>query len=155
MRITTFLWFNNNADEAMKFYTSLFPDSSIIKITRYGDEIPEQKGKVLIGIFKLAGQEFYALDGGPQFSFTEAISLFVTCDTQEEIDRLWKELSAGGTEQVCGWLKDKFGLSWQIVPKVLDEMMQTDDQEKKNRLMQAMLKMKKLDIAGLERAFGG
>jgi predicted 3-demethylubiquinone-9 3-methyltransferase (glyoxalase superfamily) len=154
-KITPFLWFNDQAEEAVKFYTSIFKDSKIESISRYGDDSPGEKGKVMSATFKIAGQEFMALNGGPVYSFTPAISLFVDCKTQQEVDDLWEKLSAGGEKGQCGWLKDKFGLSWQIVPTVLGELLGDKDAEKSGRVMQAMLKMTKLDIAGLQRAYTG
>ncbi len=152
-KITPFLWFDNNAEEAMTFYTSIFKDSKIVDVSRYGEGGPGRSGTVMTGTFRLAGQEFMALNGGPEFKFTEAISFFVSCETQEEIDDLWNKLSAGGEESQCGWLKDKFGLSWQIVPPVLGELLGDKDPEKAGRVMQAMLQMRKLDIAALRRAY--
>src|ERR1700732_725618 len=128
-RITPFLWFDNNAEEAMNFYTSIFKNSKIGKISRYGDAGPGPKGSVMTATFQLEGQEFIALNGGPVFKFTEAISLFVNCETQEEVDELWEKLSAGGEKGRCGWLKDKYGLSWQINPTVLGEMLNDKDAE--------------------------
>jgi len=148
-KITTFLWFDDNAAEAMRFYVSIFRNSKIIDVTRNGD-------KVMVGTFELEGQRFIALNGGPQFKFTEAISLFVNCETQEEVDELWEKLTAdGGAPSQCGWLKDKFGLSWQIIPSALMELMSDPDPEKASRVMQAMLRMKKIDIDGLKRAYDG
>ena len=154
-KITTFLWFNNNAEEAANYYTSIFKNSKILDVSRYGDVGPGPKGSVMIVKFQLAGQEFVALNGGPQFKFTEAISLMVNCDNQQEIDELWRKLTAGGQESQCGWLKDKFGLSWQIVPTELGKLMSAKDPAKANRVMQALLQMKKLDIAKLQQAAEG
>src|SRR2546425_4267884 len=154
-KITTYLWFDNNAEEAMNFYVSIFKNSKILDVVRYGDAGPGPKGTVMAGTFQLAGQEFMALNGGPQFKFTEAISLFVNCEKQEEVDELWQKLSEGGEGGPCGWLKDKYGLSWQIIPTALGEMLQDPDAEKANRVMQAMLQMSKIDIAGLRRAYDG
>ena len=154
-KITTFLWFNDNAEEAAKFYTSIFKNSKIGKITRYGDAGPGAKGTVMTVIFELAGQEFMALNGGPQFKFTEAISLMVKCESQKEVDELWEKLSEGGEKGPCGWLKDKFGLSWQVDPTVLGEMLSDPDPRKSQRVMKAMLKMSKIDIAALKRAYEG
>ena len=154
-KITTFLWFNDNAEEAAKFYTSIFKNSKIGKITRYGDAGPGAKGTVMTVIFELAGQEFMALNGGPQFKFTEAISLMVKCQSQKEVDELWEKLSEGGEKGPCGWLKDKFGLSWQVDPTVLGEMLSDPDPRKSQRVMKAMLKMSKIDIAALKRAYDG
>jgi len=154
-KITTFLWFNNNAEEAANYYTSIFKNSKILDVSRYGDAGPGPKGSVMVVKFQLAGQEFVALNGGPQFKFTEAISLMVNCEGQQEIDELWRKLTAGGEESQCGWLKDKFGLSWQIVPAELGKLMSAKDPAKANRVMQAVLQMKKLDIAKLEQAAEG
>ena len=151
-KITPFLWFDTQAEEAAKFYTSIFKDSKIGKVSRYGDAGPGPKGSVMVISFRLEGQEFTALNGGPHFKFTPAISLMVNCDTQEEVDDFWEKLSEGGRKDRCGWLQDKYGLSWQIVPTALSRLMSTPDREKANRVMQAMLKMDKLDIAALERA---
>jgi predicted 3-demethylubiquinone-9 3-methyltransferase (glyoxalase superfamily) len=154
-KITPFLWFDNQAEEAVNLYTSTFKNSKIVSITRYGDEVPGMKGKVLTAVFQLEGQEFMALDGGPQFKFTEAISLYVHCQTQEEVDELWEKLSAHPESEQCGWLKDKFGLSWQIIPDALGEMLSDKDSEKAGRVMQAMLQMQKIDIAKLKQAYEG
>jgi predicted 3-demethylubiquinone-9 3-methyltransferase (glyoxalase superfamily) len=149
-KITTFLWFDGQAEEAMKFYVSLFKNSRIISTT------PGPEGKVLTGTFELDGQRFMALNGGPQYRFTEAISLFVNCETQAEVDELWSKLTAnGGAESMCGWLKDKYGLSWQIIPSVLGTLFGDKDRAKAGRAMQAMLQMKKLDVARLQLAFDG
>ena len=153
-KITTFLWFDNNAEEAMKHYVSIFKNSKILSVTRNGKPGPGPAGTVLVGSFQIEGQEFTALNGGPQFKFTEAISLVVNCDSQKEVDDLWKKLSAGGAPGQCGWLKDKFGLSWQITPRVLIELLQDKDPVKSQRVMQAMMQMTKIDIAGLQRAYG-
>ena len=154
-KITTFLWFNNDAEEAANYYTSIFKNSKILDVSRYGEVGPGPKGSVMIVKFQLAGQEFVALNGGPQFKFTEAISLMVNCESQQEIDELWRKLTAGGQESQCGWLKDKFGLSWQIVPTELGKLMSAKDPAKANRVMQALLQMKKLDIAKLQQAAEG
>jgi predicted 3-demethylubiquinone-9 3-methyltransferase (glyoxalase superfamily) len=146
-KITPFLWFDNQAEEAMNFYASIFKDSKILGVT------PGPNGTVMMATFQLNGQEFFALNGGPEFKFTEAISFFVDCKTQEEVDELWAKLSAGGEEGQCGWLKDKFGLSWQIVPTALGELLGDKDVGKAAKVMQAMLQMKKIDIAGLKRAY--
>ncbi len=153
-KITTFLWFDGNAEEAVNHYISIFKSSKILNVARYGEAGPGPKGSVMTVQFQLEGQEFIALNGGPQFKFTEAISLLVNCDTQAEVDELWSKLSAGGEEGPCGWLKDKFGLSWQIVPSALGKMMQDKDPKKSKRVMEAMLQMKKMDIARLEHAYG-
>src|SRR5579859_830157 len=152
-KITPFLWFDNNAEEAVNFYTSIFENSKIVNLSRYGEAGPGPAGSVMAATFQLEGQEFTALNGGPEYKFTEAISFFVSCDTQQEIDDKWSKLSAGGEEGQCGWLKDKYGLSWQIVPPVLVEMLQDKDSEKSNRVMQAMLQMRKLDIKTLRQAY--
>jgi predicted 3-demethylubiquinone-9 3-methyltransferase (glyoxalase superfamily) len=152
-KITPFLWFDDQAEEAVNFYTSVFKNSKIGEVRRFGDDVPGPKGKVLTMTFELDGQEFMALNGGPQFKFTEAISLFVNCETQEEIDRLWYTLSEGGEESMCGWLKDKYGLSWQIVPTILDKLMSDPNPAKANAATQAMLKMQKLDIQALLDAY--
>ena len=154
-KIVPFLWFNDQTEEAMNHYTSIFPDSKVVSVMRYGDAGPRPKGTVMSATFQIAGQEFMALNGGPQFNFTEAISLFVNCKKQEEVDELWRKLSEGGEGGPCGWLKDKYGLSWQIIPAALGEMLQDPDPEKSNRVMQAMLQMSKIDIAGLRRAYEG
>ena len=151
------LWFDNQAEEAANFYVSVFKNSKVKQITHYaGEEFPEKKGQVMTVSFELNGQEFTALNGGPQFKFTEAISMFVNCETQEEIDHFWNKLtSGGGEESMCGWLKDKFGLSWQIVPPVLGELLGDKDKTKAGRVMQAMMKMKKIIIADLKKAADG
>ena len=154
-KITTFLWFDNQAEEAINFYVSIFKNSRIGDIARYGDTGPGPKGQVMTAGFILAGQQFTALNGGPNFKFTEAISLVVNCETQEEVDEYWEKLSAGGQKVQCGWLKDKFGLSWQIVPTILKELLKDKDPEKTNRVMQALMKMTKLDIAQLKAAYDG
>jgi predicted 3-demethylubiquinone-9 3-methyltransferase (glyoxalase superfamily) len=151
-KITPFLWFDNNAEEAMKFYTSIFKNSKIVNISRYGEAGPGPKGTVMVGTFQIEGQNFMALNGGPQFKFTEAISFTVNCETQKEVDEFWEKLSAGGQKSRCGWLKDKFGLSWQIVPTILGKLMQDKDPKKSKKVMEAMLKMDKLDIKTLKQA---
>jgi predicted 3-demethylubiquinone-9 3-methyltransferase (glyoxalase superfamily) len=152
-KITPFLWFDGKAEEAMNFYVAIFKNSKVVNVTRYGEAGPGPKGTVMSAIFQLDGQEFYALNGGPMFTFSPAISFFVKCETQPEIDELWKKLSAGGEKQRCGWLKDKYGLSWQIIPPALGEMLQDKDAEKSKRVMQAMLQMDKLDINTLKQAY--
>jgi predicted 3-demethylubiquinone-9 3-methyltransferase (glyoxalase superfamily) len=152
-KITTFLWFDGNAEEAANHYTSIFKNSKILNVARYGEAGPGPKGSVMTVRFQLEGQEFIALNGGPQFKFTEAISLLVNCDTQKDVDEFWTKLTAGGEEGPCGWLKDKFGLSWQIVPSALFGLLQDKDPEKSKRVMEAMLQMKKIDIARLEQAY--
>ena len=156
-KIATCLWFDDNAEEAANFYVSIFRNSRIGKTSRYTGEGQDvhgrPEGSVMVVIFELDGREFMALNGGPHFKFTEAISLRVNCESQKEVDELWETLSAGGEKSQCGWLKDKYGLSWQIVPTVLDEMMGDKDTKKAARVMTAMLKMQKLDIAALKQAF--
>ena len=152
-KITPFLWFDYNAEEAMNHYVSIFDNARIVNVSRYGEGGPGPKGSVMTGTFEIEGQQFMALNGGPHFKFTEAISLFVNCATQAEVDELWEKLSAGGQESQCGWLKDKFGLSWQIIPSALGEMLGDPDPQKSRRVMQAMLKMGKIDIAGLQAAY--
>jgi predicted 3-demethylubiquinone-9 3-methyltransferase (glyoxalase superfamily) len=152
-KITPFLWFNDNAEEAMNFYVSVFKNSKIVNVRRYGDAGPGPKGTVMTGTFQIDGQEFYVLNGGPKYTFTPAISLFVSCETQQEVDELWEKLSAGGREDRCGWLQDKFGLSWQIIPSALGKMLGDKDPKKANRVMQAMLQMAKIDIKKLKQAY--
>ena len=155
-KITPYLWFNDNAEEAVNFYISIFADSTILNLARYPESVPGLGGKAMSITFQLEGQKFMALNGGPMFQFTEAISLFVDCETQAEVDDLWAKLTAdGGQEQPCAWLKDKFGLSWQIVPRQLGELMGDEDPQKAQRVMQAMLQMKKIDIAALQAAYDG
>jgi len=151
-KITPFLWFDGQAEEAMNFYCSIFRNSKQGSITRCGESGPGPKGSVMSATFELEGQKFIALNGGPHFTFSPAISFFVSCRTQAEVDELWDKLSAGGEQQRCGWLKDKFGVSWQIIPAALGELLQQPDGAKSKRVMQAMLAMNKIDIAGLERA---
>jgi len=154
-KITPFLWFDSSAEEAANLYVSVFKNSKVTSASRYGEAGPGPKGSAMSVTFQLDGQEFMALNGGPLFKFTEAISFFVNCETQDEIDRLWSKLGDGGEPGQCGWLTDKFGLSWQIVPNVLGELMGDPDPEKSKWVTQAMLKMGKLDIAGLRRAYDG
>jgi predicted 3-demethylubiquinone-9 3-methyltransferase (glyoxalase superfamily) len=150
------LWFDDRIEEAVNFYVSLFPNSRILSQNRYEDAGPQEKGKVMTMFFELDGVEFMALNGGPRFQFTEAVSFLVKCETQEEVDRYWNALIAdGGNESMCGWCKDRFGLSWQIVPNALGRLMGDKDREKANRVMQAMLQMRKIDIAGLQAAYDG
>ena len=152
-RITPFLWFDHQAEEAAKFYTSIFPNSKIVAVTRYGDAAPAPAGGVTVVEFELDGQQFVAFNGGPQFRFTEAISLVINCETQAEIDRYWDKLSAGGKIQQCGWLKDRYGLSWQVVPTLLaTELRQGGDPQRVNRVMKVVLASVKLDIAQLKAA---
>jgi len=152
-KITPFLWFDHQAEEAAGFYTSIFKNSRIEAVTRYGEAGPGPKGSVMTIAFELDGQKFTALNGGPYFQFNEAVSFVVNCETQAEVDEMWTKLSEGGQEVQCGWLKDKYGLSWQIVPSVLIEMLKDPGPERKERVTKAMLQMKKLDIAGLEAAY--
>jgi len=153
--ISPFLWFDTQAEDAAKHYVSIFSNSKILKVSRYGDAGPGPKGSVLTVTFELDGQRFTALNGGPRFKFTEAISFVIDCKTQEEVDHFWSKLSAGGEESQCGWLKDKFGLSWQVIPTVLGELITDPDPAKSKRAMEAMLKMKKIDIAALRNAHDG
>ncbi|MCI0375999.1 MAG: VOC family protein [Gemmataceae bacterium] len=153
-KITPFLWFDGKAEEAMNFYVSIFKNSKVGNVTRYGDAGPGPKGTVMSATFQLEGQEFFALNGGPHFTFTPAISFYVNCETQQEVDELWEKLSLGGEKSRCGWLKDKFGLSWQIIPSILPKLLQDKDPEKSKRVMQAMLKMDKIDIQALKEAYG-
>ena len=155
LKITPFLWFDGKAEEAMNFYVSVIPDSKVLSVVRVGDGGPGPKGSVLTANFQLNGLEFVALNGGPQHKFTEAISFVINCETQEEVDRYWEKLAEGGRTDRCGWLKDKYGLSWQIVPVQMMQMLKDKDQQKVGRAMGAMLKMTKLDIAELKRAFDG
>jgi len=152
-KIRPFLWFDGQAEEAANFYVAIFENSKVTEIRRYGEAGPGAKGSVMSASFQLEGQEFIALNGGPQFTFSPAISFFVTCETQDEVDELWARLVEGGTPQRCGWLTDRYGLSWQIAPRILGEMLQDKDAKRANRVMQAMLTMVKLDIAALERAY--
>ncbi len=154
-KITTFLWFNDNAEEAMNFYTAVFKNSKIVSVRRWGKSGPGPEGSVMTGIFEIEGQQFYVLNGGPMFQFTEAISLFVNCPTQEEVDFLWEKLSEGGSKSQCGWLKDKFGLSWQIVPQVMNEILSDKDTARVDRAMRAMMQMTKLDGPKLKAAADG
>jgi predicted 3-demethylubiquinone-9 3-methyltransferase (glyoxalase superfamily) len=151
-KITPFLWFNDKAEEAVNFYVSIFKNSKTVSVTRYGDAGPGPKGTVMVAVFEIEGQQFLALNGGPQFAFTPAVSFVVNCETQQEVDDLWEKLSAGGKKQPCGWLQDRYGLSWQIVPTILAKLMQDKDPAKSQRVMKAMLQMQKLDIEGLKRA---
>ena len=152
-KITPFLWFDNQAEEAANFYASIFKNSKILTISRYGEAGPGPKGSAMTVSFQLDGQEFIALNGGPHFKFTEAISFIVDCKTQQEVDQFWEKLSTGGQESQCGWLKDKYGLSWQIIPAILSEMLKDPDPQKSKRVMEAMLKMKKIDIQALKQAY--
>ena len=152
-KIVPFLWFDGKAEEAMNFYVSIFKNSKVGDVTRYGKAGPGPDGTVLSATFQLEGQEFYALNGGPMFTFSPAISLFVNCETQQEVDQLWEKLSEGGEIQQCGWLQDKYGLSWQIIPTILGKLLKDKDAAKAQRVMQAMLQMKKIDIALLKQAY--
>ncbi len=155
-KITPFLWFDNQAEEAMNFYVSLFDNSKIVNVSRYGEGAPVPAGTVMSATFELDGQTVMALNGGPQFKFNEAISFFVSCENQAEVDKYWNALTAnGGEEGPCGWLKDKFGLSWQIVPTALGQMLGDPDPDKSRRTMEAMLKMKKIDVPTLQKAYNG
>jgi predicted 3-demethylubiquinone-9 3-methyltransferase (glyoxalase superfamily) len=154
-KITPFLWYDDKAEEAANFYISVFKNSKVLSVTRYGEAGPGAKGTVMIVEFQLEGQEFVALNAGPRFKFTEAISFVVNCETQEEVDYFWQKLSEGGAESQCGWLRDKYGLSWQVVPTILAELMQDKDPEKSQRVMKAMLQMKKIDIKTLKQAYEG
>ena len=152
-KITPFLWFDDQAEEAARFYVSIFRNSRLGAISRYGEAGPGPKGTVMVARFELEGQEFLALNGGPQFSFSPAVSFVVNCESQDDVDHYWEKLSEGGEEVQCGWLRDRYGLSWQVVPTILGKLMQDKDPEKAGRVMQAMLQMKKIDIAGLQRAY--
>jgi predicted 3-demethylubiquinone-9 3-methyltransferase (glyoxalase superfamily) len=152
-RITPYLWFDDQAEEAANFYASVFKNSRVLDVKRYGEAGPGPKGTVMIVTFELEGQEFIALNGGPQFKFNEAISFYASCANQEEVDELWERLSEGGEQGPCGWLKDKYGVSWQIIPTALTDLLSDTDPEKANRVMSAMLEMKKIDIQGLEDAY--
>jgi len=153
LKITPFLWFNHQAEEAVKFYISIFKNSKILNVTRYGEGLPLPAGTVMTVNFQLEGQEIMALNGGPEYQFTEAISFFVNCETQAEVDELWQKLTEGGEEGPCGWLKDKYGLSWQIVPTALGEMLGDKDAVRAQRVLQALLQMRKIDIEKLKQAY--
>jgi predicted 3-demethylubiquinone-9 3-methyltransferase (glyoxalase superfamily) len=154
-KITTFLTFDGRAEEAVDFYVSIFEGSKIVSTSRYGDAGPGAPGTLMSASFELAGQPFIALNGGPSFTFSQGISLFVSCESQEEVDRFWEKLSEGGEKGPCGWLTDKFGVSWQVIPSALGELLGDEDREKANRVMAAMLEMSKIDIDGLRRASEG
>jgi len=154
-KITPFLWFDSQAEEAANFYTSIFKDSKILSVSRFGEAGPGPRGTVMSVTFQIEGQQFMALNGGTLFTFSPAISLYVNCETQGEIDDLWQKLLAGGQEERCGWLKDKYGLSWQIIPSVLGEMLNDPDPSKSQRVMRAMLQMVKMDINALKQAYEG
>ena len=152
-KITPFLWFDDKAEEAANFYVSLFKNSKIVSVSRYGDSGTGQKGTVMSVEFQLNGQEFYALNGGPHYKFSPATSFFISCETQQEVDELWEKLSVGGKPNQCGWIDDKYGLTWQVVPSILTKLLRDKDAKKANRVMQAMMQMVKLDSAGLQRAY--
>jgi predicted 3-demethylubiquinone-9 3-methyltransferase (glyoxalase superfamily) len=154
-KITPFLWFDGTAEEAMNYYVSIFRNSKVVSVSRYGDAGPGPKGSVMTAAFQLDGQDFVALNGGPQYTFSPAISFVVNCETQPEVDELWDKLSRGGEQQPCGWVRDKFGVSWQIVPTALSRLLQDKDPRKSQRVMQAMLRMRKLDIGRLQEAYDG
>jgi predicted 3-demethylubiquinone-9 3-methyltransferase (glyoxalase superfamily) len=155
-KITPFLWFDDKAEEAMNFYVSIFRNSKVLSVTRFGDAGPGPKGAVMTASFELDGQPFTALNGGPQFPFTPAVSFVVNCETQQEVDQYWEKLTAGGgSPEPCGWLKDKYGLSWQIVPTALPQMLKDTDVQRSKRVMQALMQMKKIDVARLKQAYAG
>ncbi|HEV8356156.1 MAG TPA: VOC family protein [Gemmatimonadales bacterium] len=154
-KITPFLLFDGKAEEAMSFYVSIFKNSKIVSVRRFGDPLPGARGQVITGTIQIEGQEFMVLDGGPRVAFSMAISFFVNCQTQAEVDHLWEKLSEGGQKSQCGWLADKFGVWWQIIPTALGRLMGDKDPEKAGRVVQAMLKMQKIDIAGLQKAYEG
>ena len=155
-KITPFLWFDGNAEDAMNFYVSVFPNSKILDVSRYTEAGPLPEGTVLVCRFQILGMEFMALNGGPEYQFNNAVSFMIDCETQEEVDRYWKALTAdGGKEIMCGWLTDKFGLAWQVTPRILGELVSDPDREKANRVMKAMMGMVKIDIEGLKRAAAG
>lgn len=153
--VIPFLWFDNDAETAIRFYTALIPDSEIVSMAHYPDDVPEMGGRVMQAHFRLAGRDYYAMDAGPQFPFTEAISLFVSCADQAEVDRYWTALTDGGQEQPCGWLKDRWGLSWQIIPDRLIELIRDPNPDRAQRATQAMLAMRKINVAALEKAVAG
>lgn len=152
-KITTFLTFNDQAEDAVNFYTSIFDDARVVSSSRYGEAGPGPKGSLMSATFEIEGQEFIALNGGPSFTFAQGISLFVTCETQEEVDRLWERLADGGEKGRCGWLTDRYGVSWQVIPRVLGEMLNDEDSERATRVMNAMLQMSKIEIDALRRAY--
>jgi len=152
-KITPFLWFDGKAEEAVNFYVSVFKNSKTLSVSRYGDAGPGPKGTVMTVAFELDGQQFVALNGGPHFTFSPAISFVVSCETQEEVDHFWEKLSEGGKEVQCGWLEDKYGVSWQVVPRILPELLQDKNSEKTRRVLGAMMKMVKLDVRGLQQAY--
>ena len=152
-KITPFLWFDDQAEEAMNFYVSVFKNSKVLGVVRYGEAGPGPKGSAMTAKFELEGQEFVGLNGGPHFKFTEAVSFAIDCETQKEVDYFWEKLLDGGTESQCGWLKDKYGLSWQVVPTILIKLLQDKDAERSQRVMKAIMQMKKIDIATLQQAY--
>jgi len=154
-KIIPFLWFDTQAEEAANFYVSIFKNSKILNLAHYGEAGPGPKGSVMVATFQIEGQKFMALNGGPQYTFSPAISFYVDCETQAEVDELWEKLTAGGSDVQCGWLRDKFGVSWQIIPKALIELMQDKDPVKSQRVFKAMMGMIKIDIEGLKRAYRG
>jgi predicted 3-demethylubiquinone-9 3-methyltransferase (glyoxalase superfamily) len=154
-KIIPFLWFDGDAEEAANFYVSIFKNSKILNIARYGEAGPGPKGSVMVATFQIEGQKFMALNGGPHYTFSPAISFYVDCETQAEVDELWEKLTAGGSDVQCGWLRDKFGVSWQIIPKTLIELMQDKDPVKSQRVFKAMMGMIKIDVEGLKRAYRG
>jgi predicted 3-demethylubiquinone-9 3-methyltransferase (glyoxalase superfamily) len=154
-KIIPFLWFDGNAEEAANFYVSIFKNSKILNLAHYGEAGPGPQGTVMVATFQIEGQKFMALNGGPQYTFSPAISFYVDCETQAEVDELWEKLTAGGSDVQCGWLRDKFGVSWQIIPKTLIELMQDKDPVKSQRVFKAMMGMIKIDIEGLKRAYRG
>ncbi|MFY9906285.1 MAG: VOC family protein [Terriglobales bacterium] len=154
-KIIPFLWFDTQAEEAAKFYVSIFKNSKILNLAHYGEAGPGPKGSVMVATFQIEGQKFMALNGGPQYTFSPAISFYVDCETQAEVDELWEKLTAGGSDVQCGWLRDKFGVSWQIIPKALIELMQDKDPVKSQRVFKAMMGMIKIDIEALKRAYRG
>lgn len=153
--ITPFIWFDNQAEEAMNFYVSIFKDSKVLDVSRYGEAGPGEPGSVMVANFQIEGQEFSAINGGPHFKLTPAISFMVSCETQEEVDKLWDALLEGGEAMQCGWVTDRFGVTWQIIPRILSQLLQDPDPEKSGRVMKAMMEMVKLDIAGLQKAYDG
>jgi predicted 3-demethylubiquinone-9 3-methyltransferase (glyoxalase superfamily) len=152
-KITPFLWFDTQAEEAANFYISVFKDGKIVSVSRYGEAGPGPKGSAMSVVFEIEGQQYYALNGGPHYTFTPAISLFVNCESQEEVDELWDKLCDGGRPNRCGWLTDKYGLSWQIIPSILSKLLQSSDAKKSGRVMKAMLSMTKIDVQGLKQAY--
>jgi predicted 3-demethylubiquinone-9 3-methyltransferase (glyoxalase superfamily) len=154
-KITPFLWFNNNVEEAVAFYTTVFSDAKVLNMVRYSKAGPGPEGAVMTAVFQLHGQTFIALNGGPQYQFTEAVSFVVNCESQDEVDHFWEKLSEGGEKGRCGWLKDQFGLSWQVVPTALPRLLGGQDPERTKRVMEAMMKMNKIEIPVLEEAYNG